>query len=227
MATVTELVDLICEDTGLDATDERSVALSRLNHAARQFVQQVGGLSSTLTVSGSSIDSLDVSDTATYPILNRFIALDYVLLRDAGGEAVGDPLPQTTTEAVLAEYDANRTRPTEYAFDYPTLRLDAPSDAAGSVEFGLRVGPLEFVESGATPGTSEDVPTCLHAIWHERILASLACVLILERYEGREQDAAYHRTLFTESLAEYRKMMTRMGGRSLPEDDYGMTMFEV
>lgn len=226
MATVTELVDLILADTGL-TSGERAAALARLNHANREIVGKMGGLSDEATfIPTANASLLAVTDAATVAKLSRFHALDYIQTTENG--EYGEDLPQLTLEQVKAAYDDNSAGPMKaYAFEYPNVYYDRPADGVQTVRLGLRLAPLTLVESAPSAGVSESTPTSITVAWHERLLASLACVLLLERYEGRETDAAYHRTIYKEAMPEFLQSLTRMGGRKLPGDNYATEMFDL
>lgn len=219
MATTTELVDLICADTGLDTSGtDRAAALARLNHANRQIIQQAGGLPATITLTTPAIGTTDLdlsSSTVSATLASRFLSLDRVRTVTAG--VTSDALVRERPQVVRELQNAGSVgSPAYYSFVYPNLMLDRDLDGATDVVIDARLGPLSLVESGPVAGTSETAPTSLPAIWHERLLASLACVLVLERYEGRENDASYHRGLYNEALVEYRYNRYREGGEGLP-----------
>lgn len=218
---MTELTDLVCVDCGLStaAGTERTAALLRLNHAYRQLVQQAGGLPSEVTIAAATAgtaDELDLSSASVSATLaGRFLALDRV--RFTSGGVTTNPVARATPVEIRdAQNDGGTGTPQAYAFVFPSLMLDRALDGATDVVIDARLGPLTLVETSPSAGVSESTPTAVPVIWHERLLAALACCLVLERYEGREQDAAYHRSLYNEALLEYRAHRAREGGDLMP-----------
>lgn len=229
MATTTELVELVCADTGLDntaASEDRLAALARLNHAYKQIASQSGGTSEQYAIAGATIlnsHTINLSDDAVAPVLaNRFLALDEVRVSTVGVTGYGSALVRRSPKDIRSMQTDGSPSATSYSFVYPNILLDSTVKSTEWLLLNARVGPKTLIEdaSAVVAGVSEAEPLDLPPMWHERLLGSLACVLVLERYEGREADASYHRNLYNEALAEYRAIKSREGGEVLPGQTY-------
>lgn len=214
MASVTELVNLICQNAGIDATsntEDRIAALSRLNHAYKTIILKMGGLQARSTVSPAAADEYY---TAT-GLDTQFIGIDYVRILYADTGNISAPLPRINNKDIVTGWTNTQGDPTSYSYVHPRIVFSNPHDGVNDLVIDYRCGPATLVEVEQFAG-EEDSPSGIPAMWHENLLAALATVLILEGYEGREQDAAYHRNLFNEAMFEYRAHAMRMGGEGLP-----------
>ena len=234
MATVTELVDLICEDTGLDpsgTSSERDIALRRLNHASRQIAQAFGGVTDVPDVPFQlplAVGTKSVSLISDATLASRFHTIRSVQLYENG--TLSEPLTQVPMHQILLAQKAGLEGNAKlYSYEYPTVSFDAAGDSNGSsVAYAMcTLIPLSLVESAPVATVSESTPTSLVPAWHESLLAKLATCIIMEGYDGREQDAAYHRALYREALMEYREWRIMSGGRTMPEDPTNMKSFDT
>lgn len=206
MATVTELVDLICQDTGLDNTltsTDRAVALARLNEAQKRIVDRT-------RCYWKPISYALTEGTQDYDVVSDIGLTDFHMIRSLwivnSSGARTEPLtlaPDRRAQFSRAGTVSEGT-PTQYAFSWPTLTLLTPPSASLTLAGRYDAVPPTLTEGG----TISAVP----AMYHERALAALAMVLILERYEGREQDATYHRNLYMEAEADLIQWAAMNGG---------------
>lgn len=221
MATVSNLVDLICADTGLGSASgsaERNIVLARLNHAYRQIVQRMGGIPWDGTIAfADGVNTYDLSGHAT--LGPRFISINQV--RDSDGVR----LRRRTRDYCSLRAGATGTTSGgigSWAIEYPTMYVDADA-ASTTLTLDARIGPLELEEDAG--GSGETSPSSLPAVWHEQLLATLTTILVLERYEGREQEAALHRAAYQEAWQEFLLQKSREGGVNAQSDQIHVDRF--
>lgn len=226
MATVAQLVNLICEDLGLDddaASTDRVKALSALNEAYDELCQRV--LRRHVTVDTTpTVGTTDVDLSAVTTLKDHFLALDRI--RVVNGSSVSKPISRVGTEDLFDSRTTEQGAPGAYAYAWPYVYLNCPMDGAMSLRIAYICSALELVESGAGAG-QEASPTAIQPGWQKRLLAGLAKVKLLEGYEGREADAAIHRGLVENAIQDYRQMQVREGGRDLPQDEWAVRRFDT
>lgn len=219
MATVTELVDLVCQDTGLASSGtERDIVLARLNHAYRTIVSRDGGVPYEADLTFT--DGQNYYDLSAHATLGaRFLSIQNVL------DSTGSELRHSTRD--YCNLRANQSGTTSgainrWAVEWPNLYVDANASST-VLTVDARLSPLTLEE--ASGGTGEASPSSLPPAWHEQLLACLATVLVLERYEGREQEAAVHRRTYNEAWQEYLLAKARSGGVNAGIDPYHRDRF--
>lgn len=228
MATVTELVDAICADTGIDATAasvDRLLALSRLNHAYKYLVGVYHeGYPQTDTIA-VALNTLQL-DMRTVALTYTFSGLRDLRTVDSTG-VVSQPLDQISPErALVDQYNAVAGTPGSYAYRWPLLILPQPADGTFSFKYDYLALPPTLVESAPAAG-QESTPTGVHVLWHEALLLKLAVVLVLEGMEGSEEQGQYHRKLFQGAMADYRDWLLKGGGGQYVQDLSSVSMFET
>lgn len=223
MATVTELVNQICEDTGLDSGSgsvERGIVLARLNNAYRQIMSRAGGVPAEVSVTFTDGQNYyDLSSDAT--LGTRFLSIQGVL------DADGRSLPRETRgycnhRAGLSSTTAGAIG--SYCVEWPRLYVDADASST-TLTLDARLMPLVLEEDAG--GSGETTPSALPPAWHEQLLASLATCLVLEKYEGREAEAVVHKDTYREAWSEYLLARSREGGVNGPTETATRSRFVV
>lgn len=226
MATVAQLVNLICEDLGLDddaSSTDRVKALSALNEAYDELCQRALRRHTTVDHTPSAgVTAVDLSTVTT--LKDHFLALDRICV--VNGTDVSKPILRVGTEDLFDSRVTERGAPGSYAYAWPYVYLNCPMDGAMSLRIAYICSALELVESGAGAG-QEESPSAIQPGWQKRLLAGLAKVKLLEGYEGREQDAAYHRGLVEQALTDYLQMQSREGGKTMPRDPWAVRRFDT
>lgn len=221
MPTSSDLLDLICDDLGLDAStssDDRTAALRALNRANRQICQLV--LRDHKTVDYVvPVATTDIALTAVPTLSGDFSALDHLRVIDASGN-ISAPLTRKLREPLLTDRTTTQGSPGVYAYAWPYVMLDRPADGTFSLRFHYVGLPDVLVDDSNSP-------TSISPGWQESVLAGLAKVIILEGREGRETDAVYHRGVFQQSFADFKSSQSREGGLNLPEDIAGTRAFDT
>jgi hypothetical protein len=209
MATPSELVALVCRETGLDDTvssDERAIALSSVNRAYRR----IAGIEVKQVVPSSAdvAAALDIDLSAAVPSL---VTLDSVYRVD-GSRTL--PLDRTSPERLLEMRGGSGT-PTAYAVNGRTLMLNAvEDDAPGTLRLRFTARPGALSESD-----NETAIAGIDPVYHEDLLGTLAVAYVLEGYEGEEERAAYFRNQAQETLRLFKLDQVRRGGVYNPRGD--------
>jgi hypothetical protein len=223
MATTTQLLDLICQDTGLDTgigSADRNAALDALNRALRKICIETNGFPNIAQLSALTQRDFSVLSTpavlddgnTTVGSLGTIISVDWIGVADSAGTTQVSRLLQRVNPVQLMDLrGSSPTTPTFYAVQWPTVMLDGIPSEGSNLVVGHRYMPAALSETVS--------PDDLHPLFHEDLLARLAICLVLEGYEGREQDAAYHRGLYREAMAEYRQWLIRNGGLQNPRQN--------
>lgn len=226
MATVTSLVELICEDTGLDNSNpsaDRTKALAALNEAYEQLGQQAYRDHTSVDHTPSAgVTDVDLSTVTT--LKDDFTAIDHIRVVHADG-TLSKPISRLTREKLLDKRTIERGAPVAYAYAWPYVFLDKPADGAIALRIAY-VSNVATLSESAGSGL-ETTPISIPPAWHRRLLARLAKCLVLEGYEGREQDAAYHRNLFNQAHREWIDAQSREGGKLAANDVSGKIIFDT
>lgn len=236
MTASSALVDLICTDTGLNddaGSVDRTKALSALNEALRSIALLTNGFPDIARFLCTTRDANivagneDVAATVDGSIATNFtgtvFAIDWVGFSDSAGETeIKHELKRLSDSELLSKRPSTgQSDPMYYAVRWPVLMLDSVPTAGSRLVVGYRRSPNACVDS------ANDYPGELHSLFHEDLLARLACVLIFERYEGAEERAAYHRNLYREAEARYRDWNIRNGGFEAPSSDSAITRYST
>lgn len=218
MATVTQLVDHVCRETGLDAdsgSDDRIQALRCINRSVRRIsieVPQDFYTASEANLTPSASGNVNLATGAP-----GMLRITEVYAYETGDDA-RVPLDRITVEEMMELRGATAASgtPTCYAADGRILYLDAFTSTTG-VYIRYESDQL-YTAQLAEGGAEASIP--VHPAWHEELVGTLACCYALEGYEGQEDRAAYYRQLVYEprngTMTLYKREIVRNGGKHMP-----------
>lgn len=220
MATVAELVQLVCDESGLDSaanSEDRLFALARLNAVYGRLVADLE-FDDEVTIAASAAGAdVDVSSS--------LVEVSHLAWRDAADAQT--VLTRVSSSDLFALRSASQGTvasgsevPTAYTFSYPNVMLHPTPGAAGElVAFGVVAAPT-LVEGAPASAAQEATPSLIPVTFHESVLARGTLVRVLEGYEGQEERAAYHRRLLegddgrSGEMMKLREWRRRSGGRA-------------
>lgn len=229
MADAQTLVDQVCADAGIDATagtTDRAQALSCLNRALKRVAIDTGGFRDIARFTVTSRDynlittpqlqatTVDADASSNFSqVLN---SIDWIGVSDSTGVTeFSSRLQRVSPERLLnlrPPLASSSSSPQFYAVNWPVLMLDAVPSGGANLVVGYQRDPATLTDA------SSSYPQEIPSLFHEDLLGKLAVVILLEGYEGREQDAAYHRQLYAESLDRYMRWRVKNGGIDSPDD---------
>lgn len=223
MATVTALVDYVCDFSGMTKTAaaaERTLVLAMMNQAYTEAVAQAECYNVTTTASLTTADGDYEIGTSPFN-LTGFVSFNNLWVNDSA--STNEPLVQVTEndirEARRGAGSANST-PTMYAVSYPNIYFYPLPAASTTLSISYARTPLTLVESGASAGTSETTPTAFPAHFHYSVLANHTLALAYN-YMQRSDQALIHKAMGDAALVGLAEWKTRVGGIDLPMRDGG------
>jgi hypothetical protein len=205
MATTTELVQLVADDTGLDQSFsgvvpsfERALILRRLNQAYRRLVgeHRLRTLRGTFTLTpGQETYLVGPGLDIDLPNLIGFKGVN--VSDNAGTRRRLTLMTEEQIERGLTPSDQGNGYPNLYSYNRPEFSVWPRPQNGAELQVLYYAQPNTLVEDPppAGPGPAvpaageETVPSSINPIFHESVLAGLATLLILRGYEGRPEEA--------------------------------------
>lgn len=232
---VDDLTQGVCEDAGVSTATSSAdfvKALACVNRAFRKIAGDTKCIKELLVVTLDGDLSYKLSPNATdYPSANdlsddfssRFLSLDTVGIGTTGS-SVSAPdflLDRKPARDVIARQKQNATgTPSVYSCEGGILLLDGCPASGYDLYLYASLNAPTLTESSV----SADI-LGIDESYHEEVLGRLATCILLEGWEGEEERAAYHRRLFNDDYAEFKRHLFREGGKL--SQDYRLQDFRT
>lgn len=228
MPTATQLIDLVCTDTGLNplvGSGDREVVLARMNEAYERLIFEAGSYKKTTeeTITSGTPD-VTIGPSGTFDIaISDLISFDHIVLQESGSDS-GVLLEPVQKSYLLSLRQASTTAsgyPFIYSYEYPILSIyPTPGSSTGqdsTLTIHYTAMPPVLIEDTEIPGDGEEItPSGIPPVFHRLLLARLTTIIILEGFDGRADEAAYHRALYNDDLYKLKTWTIRSQGVNGP-----------
>lgn len=226
MATNAELISIVCIDTGLDESTgsrDRSIVLARMNEAYERIIFEANSYKKKSAVSlTAGQEDFTIGPDPSFDLqVSDFISFDFAKMVDSNGnESVLEPVTKDYIVSLREGSNDPAGISYLYSYNYPYISFyPAPGSATGqdsTMEFWYTASPPRLIDAGSPGAGEESTPSAIPPIFHRLLLARLTTIIILEGFDGRADEASYHRSLYIDDLEKFKMWTIRSQGINGP-----------